>query len=224
MILVLPLKKAFSDSARKAALEARRAKARNALSAGGAGPQGGSHGGASLSTTPSPAKEESPVTGRITDARVTEDTPDSTKVEKTLEVTARIKPPPTDGIRLVGGRGSDQETALDYNSILLREKYGEKRGEEMYHGMIDKPGSDRGLHFVVANKIQMEKKAMMRDLGKRGHPDNHHYQGLYKLWSEKQTPKNPPRAGGPVAQERARWRKEGQDAKKILDSLKTKKG
>lgn len=45
--LVLPLSKAFSDSARIAAAKARRAKAAGRPSAGGAGPQGGSHGGAS---------------------------------------------------------------------------------------------------------------------------------------------------------------------------------
>lgn len=47
-ILVVPLTKAFSESARKASAEARRAKAASSLVAGGPGSKGGPHGGGTV--------------------------------------------------------------------------------------------------------------------------------------------------------------------------------
>lgn len=71
---------------------------------------------------------------------------------------------------------------LDYGAVneLLKEKYGNVRGEQSYQSLCDNPG--KGVHFVIGTKIVAEKQAMMYDLGKSGSPDNHHYQGLYKLW------------------------------------------
>lgn len=70
VMLLMPLKKAFSDSARKASIEARRAKAAGRLAAGGAGPQGGDHGGASLepSKGPAPKLARRPVEPRTDEA------------------------------------------------------------------------------------------------------------------------------------------------------------
>lgn len=123
----------------------------------------------------------------ISKVRITENTDLSTKVANTMEVVGRIKPPPGAAeVRLDGRRGPGQETTIDYNSILLREKYGQVRGETMYRGLIERSSkSNGGLFFVVPNRIQQEKKVMMDALGKVNHPDEHHYQGLYKLYQAK---------------------------------------
>ena len=81
-----------------------------------------------------------------------------------------------------------RQLALSHNKSLqmAKEKYGEKRGEQSYQSMAEHPNAARGLHFVVGNKIALEKKAMMKLLGKTGNLEDHHYQGLYKLWRSKQ--------------------------------------
>ena len=119
----------------------------------------------------------------LSDVEIAENTPNSTKVSRTIEVEGRLSPPPTENVRLLG-----DEKPVDYGAVhdLLKEKYGEKRGEQSYQSMAEHPNAARGLHFVVGNKIALEKKAMMKLLGKTGNLEDHHYQGLYKLWRSKQ--------------------------------------
>lgn len=106
-----------------------------------------------------------------------------TEVLKPVEVEGRMRPPKTEGVYL-----DTSNTPVDYGEVgeLLREKYGPEKGEKSYEGLMNKdPGSNHSLYFAVGNKIQMEKVSMMRELGKSGDPENHHYQGLYKLYADK---------------------------------------
>lgn len=116
--------------------------------------------------------------------KVENDTPGSTTVKEAIEVprTSRMKGiPGADEVVL-----RQEHRAVDYNSQLLQEKYGPQRGEEMYQTSIDSGGFRKNPSagpFLMHNQIQKEKLAMMRELGKTGHPDDHHYQGLYqKFW------------------------------------------
>lgn len=117
---------------------------------------------------------------KMSHAKVTENTPTSTKIDKPVEVTGRTKPPDSSGVHL-----STRDKPVDYGEVndLLKEKYGPVRGEKSYQALIDNPG--QGVHFVIGNKIVAEKKAMMNALGKVGDHRNHNYQGLYRLHSEK---------------------------------------
>jgi len=92
--------------------------------------------------------------------------------------------PGADAVRL-----STNEKAVDYNADLLKEKYGNARGEKMYQDSIDSNrfgGNPSAGPFLMHNKIQQEKKVMMAALGKKGHPDSHHYQALYQKYMAKQ--------------------------------------
>jgi len=78
-------------------------------------------------------------------------------------------------------RGS--ERPLDYGHVneLLREKYGDERGNKQYEKLIDAPG--RGVHFVVGTKIQMEKVAMAKAVGvPRDQISEHSYGSLHGKW------------------------------------------
>lgn len=118
--------------------------------------------------------------------RVSEDTPTSTKVANPIEVpsTTRMKGiPGAENQRL-----STSTRAVDYNSQLLQEKYGQVRGEKMYQDSIGRgsfANNPSAGPFLMHNKIQQEKLAMMAALGKKGHPDDHHYQGLYVKYHTK---------------------------------------
>jgi ribosomal protein L19E len=74
------------------------------------------------------------------------------------------------------------ERPIDYGHVndLLKEKYGNERGEAAYQKMVDKPRG--GVFFVAGQKIINEKGAMMQALRKSGRTDEHDYQGLYKEW------------------------------------------
>jgi len=105
---------------------------------------------------------------------------DRTATHETVEVEGRMKAPVVpQGISLSGER-----KVIDYGHVcsLMQQKYGKIRGEAAYMAMIDNPSANRGLHFLVGQKIQREKIAMMMTLDKFGDPDNHHYQGLYQLY------------------------------------------
>lgn len=162
------IKDAFSESARRAALEAHRRKARTRSQ--GIKQQSKS-GGQKILQYLKPFE-----IGENTETRTEMKTPYN------IDRSVRIYPPDTSGVYL-----NSSERPIDYGHVsgLLQEKYGPKRGQEMYESMIDKPGSGKGLYFVVGTKIQKEKKAMMKALGKTGDLDRHNYIGLYKLYTEK---------------------------------------
>lgn len=126
---------------------------------------------------------KSSVTGhqQMDQVKVKSSSPDSTEVEGTVEMVSRIKPPP----EYQGSLTARNATVICYGHAgqLMKEKYGNKRGEAQYEKMIDSPRT--GIQFVVGQKIQREKLAMMDALGKRGNPDQHHYQGLYKEYQAK---------------------------------------
>ena len=96
--------------------------------------------------------------------------------------SSRIHPPKTDGIQV-----PKEEKPVDYGAVaeLLKEKYGEEKGAKVYEDLIDNPGSSKGLHFVIGNKIVAEKIAMMKELGETGKPHNYLYSDLYKDYRNK---------------------------------------
>jgi hypothetical protein len=93
--------------------------------------------------------------------------------------SGRIVTPKTDNITL-----GHHNKVIDYGHVhqLMQEKYGKGRGNKMYHDMINHPNADRGLHFVVGQKIQKEKLAMMSHLKLSGVADDHHYRALHSKW------------------------------------------
>lgn len=103
-----------------------------------------------------------------------------TTVEATVEVGCRMKRPDVSNCHV-----SSSLRPVDYGACneLLKEKYGNDRGQKSYEGMIDAPNS--GIFFVVGAEIVKEKMVMMAALGKYGLPENHHYQGLYAQWLAK---------------------------------------
>lgn len=110
---------------------------------------------------------------------VGENTPDSTTTTRRIEVQGRYVRP---------GRSSEPltraDTILDYGHVndLLKEKYGDERGEAMYRSMIDSVES--GTFFTTGRDIQREKRTMAHNLGKRGALSQHDYQALYGLWTD----------------------------------------
>lgn len=180
--LMVPLKKAFSESARKAAIEARRAKAASKLSSGGAGPQGGSHGGGTVGPGVGKiGKLEIRVVGdkpNYNPPKIVKDTYDETLVSHTAETDSsrRMKTPDVSKVHVpTAFRPVDYGHAKD----MLSEKYGKARGAGMYEKMIDGPSA---RFFQAGTKIVAEKLFMMEKLGKGGDPHNHHYQGLHSKW------------------------------------------
>ena len=173
-------KDAWSKEAIKASIEARRKKK-----------QGGTSSSSELKKVKGLAEEKfSKKGGSIEGVKISEDKPESTKVDSVQEIprTQRMKPPSTAGIFV-----PTKYRPVDYGEVgeLLQEKYGQKRGEEMYQGMVGRPSGDNsGLFFVVGKGIVAEKMAMMKSLGKTGDPREHSYQGLYTLYGAKSTQKD----------------------------------
>lgn len=86
-------------------------------------------------------------------------------------------------IKTEGDQLRGSERPLDYGHVneLLREKYGDERGNKQYEKLIDAPG--RGVHFVVGTKIQMEKVAMAKAVGvPRDQISEHSYGSLHGKW------------------------------------------
>lgn len=114
--------------------------------------------------------------------RLTTNSKTSTEVDATAEVdsSTRMKTPSTNGVQV-----TSSERPVDYGEAgsFMKEKYGNKRGAEMYDKMVDGPSA---RYFQAGTKIAAEKKAMMLELGKEGSIRNHHYQGLHSQWISKQ--------------------------------------
>jgi hypothetical protein len=80
---------------------------------------------------------------------------------------------------------SSSERPIDYGHCceIIQDKYGVERGLKMYESMIDLPQASNGLHFVAAEKIQKEKKAMHRLLNLVGTFTVFTYEDLYDRWT-----------------------------------------
>jgi len=113
----------------------------------------------------------------FSNVNVTSSTKTETKTGKRIEVASRMKKPDISKVIIIS-----KERPVDYGHCgdLMKEKYGNARGEKSYESMIDVGNS--GIFFVAGEEIQKEKRAMMNALGKTGELDNHDYQGLYKEW------------------------------------------
>lgn len=169
--LIISLEKAWSDEARAAAAEAR--KAANGGETSTSKPEQGPP-----KETGANASDVKEIKGGWHNVAISENTKFSTRVNATVEITGRTTPPPA------AAHVPTDYRPVDYGEAgqFIKEKYGEARGEKAYHDMIDLSGASRGLHFVAGTKIVAEKMTMMRDLGKSGDPRDHHYQGLYRQW------------------------------------------
>lgn len=114
--------------------------------------------------------------------KITHYSPAATTVEAPKEARVGVHAPDTRNTVL--GAEERPHTKLDSRRLLV-EKYGVKHGNKSFQSLMDRSDRHPGLHHIIANKIQREKKAMMNDLGKEGHPDQHHYQGLHKMYMYK---------------------------------------
>lgn len=76
------------------------------------------------------------------------------------------------------------EWPIDYGHCgeIMRDKYGNERGQKMYDEMVEMSGNASARFFVVATQILREKRAMMNLLGLHGDLDSKSYEELYDRW------------------------------------------